>query len=342
MAVGDKITADRFNQTRNKVAQVLGAGGTNPNTGSSDVGFGYGQSLNSYEVARFADITLADINSLRSDLVKTRRHQTGVDYGAVGQINSDEYLGVFTNTTEIRESDWVKYNTSADRAVNNRFSVAENSLTLETYADSPQGGSSRGGLLDTRNSPWSGTLIAQYRIDFTSQRQADFFFNAGGKIEISPKIDYSGTDNKTLKWKELLNTWITSVRFSYNNTESFPTVSNKKTTTNIGWYALTTSFQEIFKKSSEGSYGGNFYSIEASTNSERNRISIRITFDDAKADESYQETDPNTGVVYTISKPDTPVLGTLNSEIRQLRPYNASTSYVRVTGPVAYIEDFGI
>jgi hypothetical protein len=342
MAVGDKITADRFNQTRNKVAQVLGAGGTNPNTGSLDVGFGYGQSLASYEVSRFADITLADINALRSDLVKTRRHQTGIDYGAVGQINSEEYLGVFTNTTEIRESDWVKYNTSADRAVSNRFSVADNSLVLETYADSPQGGSSRGGLLDIRNSSWSGTLVAEYRIDFNSQRQADYFFNAGGKIEIAPRLDYSGTDNKTLKWKELLNTWITSVRISYNKTESFPTEVNRKTTTNIGWYDLTTSFRDIFKKSSEGAYGGNFYRIQASTNSNRDRITIRVTFDDAKGDESYQETDPNTGVVYTISKPDTPVLGLLNSEIRQLRPYNASTSYVRVTGPVAYIELFGI
>ena len=300
MAVGDKITADRFNQTRNKVAQVLGAGGTNPNSGSLDAGFGYGQSLASYEVARFAEITLADINALRSDLVKARRHQTGTDYGAVGQINSDEYLGVFTNTTEIRESDWVKYNTSADRAVNNRFSVAGNSLILETYADSPQGFGSKGGILDSRGSSWTGTLIGEYRAEFSSQRQVEYFFNAGGLLEISPRLDYSGTDNKTLKWKELLNTWITSVRLSYNKTESFPTVATKKTSSSIGWYQLTTSFQEIFKKSSDGSYGGNFYSIQAATNSNRNRIIIRVTFDDAKADETYTVID-GLGNPYTVS-----------------------------------------
>jgi hypothetical protein len=342
MAVGDKITAERFNQVRNKVAQVLGAGGTNPNTGTADVGFGYGQTLTSYQVTRFADVTLADINALRADLVKARRHQTGTDYGAIGQVNTDEYLGVFTTNTEIRENDWLKYTASADRAVNNRFSVAQNSLVLETYADSPQGGSSRGGLLDIRSSSWTGQLIAQYRIDFNSRRDAEYFFNAGGKIEISPRLDYNGSDNKTLKWKTLLNTAVTSVRLSYINTESFPTLASKKTITNIGWYGLTTTPQEVFKKSDEGAYSGNFYSIQAYTNVERTRLIIRVTFDDAKEDETYQATDPSTGVVYTIPKPDTPILGILNSEIKQLRPYNSSASYVRVTGPVAYIEDFGI
>jgi hypothetical protein len=342
MAVGDKITAERFNQVRNKVAQVLGAGGTNPNTGSLDAQFGYGQSLASYEVDRFADVTLDDINALRSDLVKARRHQTGTDYGATGQINSDEYLGVFTNDTEIRDGDWTKYNTSADRAVVNKFSVASNSLVLETYADSPQGGSSKGGNLDTRNSSWTGILVSEVRIDFNSQREAEYFFNAGGKIEIAPRLDYSGTDFKTNKWKELLNTWVTSVRFSYNKTESFPTVGSKKREQNIGWYNLTTGYQEILIVPMDFSeYTGNTYSIQASTNAARNRLNIRVQFDDAVGDMTQTIVDER-AIPYVASDPDTPVLGLLISEIRQLRPYNASSSYVRVTGPVAYIEQQGL
>lgn len=342
MAAGDKITADRFNQTRNKIAQVLGSGGTNPNTGSSDDGFGYGQSLVSYAVNQYIDsVTLADINALRSDLVKTRRHQTGIDYGAVGQINSDEYLGVFTNTTEIRDSDWAKYNTSADRAVNNRFSAATSSLTTETYIDSPLGGSSRGGILDRRNSDWSGTLVSEIRVDFNSKREADYFFNAGGILEIQPRLDYSGTDNKTLAWKQLLNEWIKTVRFTYNKTESFPSDASKKLQTNIGWYQLTTSYQEVFKRGSDGDYSSNFYSIQISTNSNKDRILFRITFEDGEGDETYTVIDER-GIPYTVSKPDTPVKGVLDSEIRQLRPYNASNAYVRVTGPVAYIELTGI
>lgn len=342
MAVGDKITAERFNQVQNKVAQVLGTGGTNPNTGSSDAQFGYGQSLSSYQVIRYTEVTLADITNLRADLVKTRRHQTGIDYGAVGQTNADEYLGVFTNDTEIRDSDWVKYNTSADRAVFSKFSVAENSLVLETYADAPQGAGSKGGNLDTRNSSWNGILISEVRIDFNSQREAEYFFNAGGKIQIAPRLDYTGTDQKTNKWKELLNNWITSVRFSHNKTESFPTQISKKRETNIGWYNLTTSYQQIFVLTSDAAYAGNTYSIEASTNSARDRLNIRVKFDDAKGDETTTATDPVTGVIYTISDPDTPVLGLLSSEISQLRPYNASSSYVRVTGPVGYVELTGL
>jgi hypothetical protein len=344
MAVGDKITAQRFNQVRNKVAQVLGSGGTNPNTGSTDRAFGYGQALTSYQVNQFDEVTLADITSLRSDLVKARRHQTDIDYGALSQINSNEYLGVFTNDTEIRESDWEKYNRSADNIVNNRFSVGENSLILETYADAPQGSGSKGGNLDTRNSEWVGALVSEVRIDFNSQREADYFFNAGGKIVVSPRLDYLGNDNKTLKWKELLNDWITSVRISYNKTESFPKTSSKKTISDFGWYQLPTApnFQEVFKKTSEGAYAGNFYSIQAATNASRDRITIRVTFDDQYTAVSYQQTDPNTGVVYTVSEPDTPILGILTSEISQLRPYNASLSYVRVVGPVAYVEIQGI
>lgn len=337
MQKGDTITASEFNSIRAKIAAVLGSGGTNPNTGSSDATFGYGQTLSSYEVAQYADITLTDIHNLRSDLVKARRHQTGIDFGASSRVNSDEYLAFFTQDSDITASDWTKYNTSADRAVTNRLVADESSsLDLETYADAPLGGSSRGGDLDTRTSTWSSSLMSEVQIDFNSYDEARYYFNAGGKIIIIPSLSYSGSDGKTVNWKNLLNEYITSIRFSANLTESFPRTANKKTTTNKGYYQLTTGFQEIFRKSGDSDYTGNNYRITAAVVSGGARLLFRIYFEDDYSGESYTVTDPNTGVVYTVTIPDTPVLGTLSSEIQQLRPTNPSTSYVRVTGPISY------
>ena len=68
MAIGDIITAARYNNLQSRVATILG-------TGSGDDG--YGQTLNSNQVASTATINATDMSTLYTDIANGRVHQTG-------------------------------------------------------------------------------------------------------------------------------------------------------------------------------------------------------------------------------------------------------------------------
>ena len=68
MAVGDTITAARYNNIRARVAAVLGLGAGDE---------GYGQSVTSQTVVVGNTVTAQDMVNLDTDLTKIRVHQTG-------------------------------------------------------------------------------------------------------------------------------------------------------------------------------------------------------------------------------------------------------------------------
>ena len=68
MAVGDTITAARYNIIQARIAAVIGVG-------SGDEG--YGQARASQTVAVGATITAQDMANLFTDMTKIRLHQTG-------------------------------------------------------------------------------------------------------------------------------------------------------------------------------------------------------------------------------------------------------------------------
>jgi hypothetical protein len=70
MAVGDTITAARYNTVQSRIGTILGTG-----SGTS----GYGQTLSSSQVAVSSTVTVNQINNLITDMKKARQHQTGVD-----------------------------------------------------------------------------------------------------------------------------------------------------------------------------------------------------------------------------------------------------------------------
>lgn len=343
MPVGDKITAARYNALQRKALGVLGVGGTNPNTESADITFGYGNSLTSIPVISPNDaitlVTLAQIHSLRSDLQKIRKHQTGIDYGATGSISSDEYLASYTNISKTTDADWAKYELSASRSIDDRFLIHPTQGQTETFLSRPHGIGGQGGVRSIRTSTWNNELIHEISVDFRNYAEARYFFNAGGKIIHSPSLSYNGTDTKTNSWKTLLNNFITRIEFNYNTTKSFPTDITKQTTTTIGFYQLTGSTPvRIFIKSADAAYAGNYFEIEASTvtNPSAFLIVLRIRFYDGETSRVVDLTDPSTGVAYSYVNPDEFVQGTLTSEIQQFRPYGPDNSYVVVHGPAGY------
>ena len=74
-AVGSTISASDYNTIRSKIIAVMGAGGTNPNTGSTDLSFGYNQTTNSVApVTATTTIAKSQFDNLRFDISRRRWH----------------------------------------------------------------------------------------------------------------------------------------------------------------------------------------------------------------------------------------------------------------------------
>jgi hypothetical protein len=328
MAVGDIITAARYNAIQKAIAAVQGTGGVNPVTNTADDTFGYGQTLASSQVDQFAKVTVDDLINLREDLVKARQHQTGLSWASLLTTNA-EFLQVVGKNTKIEDAHTVKYETAATSAITNKFLIGSSpsqQFSIEgrfnTFNGLPRG------VISQRSQGWNSILTHEIFVDFSNYDAARYFFNAGGEIIITPSLAGSSTEAKTVAWRSLLNDIIKEVRFNYQRTTSTGT---SPTTVNIGFYQLTTTYQQIFIKSSSPSYSENFYRIRARfiDNNKRN-IVFEVTFDDSHESRIVPATDPVTGVNYNYTNPDELVLGTLSSEATQLRPTGTN---VEVVGP---------
>ena len=84
MAVGDIITAARYNNAQARVAAIMGTGSTTE---------GYGQTLNSSQVSTALTVTAQHVNDLYTDLVAGRIHQTGGTPNSVSQIVIGDTIG---------------------------------------------------------------------------------------------------------------------------------------------------------------------------------------------------------------------------------------------------------
>lgn len=319
---GFDVRAQDYNNLRNKVFQVLGSGGTNPNTGSADTGFGYGQTLVSEEVAPYQTVGFAHMNNLRSDIIKVRKHQTG----AVVSLPS------FSLNSSISASEFNKFITEADNGVTNRFVIADDQGVIETRNDSPTGSGSVGGIISQRTNSWNTVLTHEVRVTFRTATSARYFFNAGGQLRITPSLSNTSDDTKNKEWRTLLNETVKEVRFNYNQTVC---IGSGGGTTNIGFYGLTTSYAIVYQKAGTPNYSQSVFTIRAKTNNNRDQVLFEITFDDGEVDESYFAVDEYGTTVY-YPRPDESVIGRLSSEITQFRPTGSDNTFVIVEGPIAY------
>ena len=89
MAVGDIITAARYNSLQSRVATVMGVG-------SGDDG--YGQNLSSAQVGVNDNVQAIDINQLYSDMANGRIHQTGATPSEINIVTQNVDLVLDSDT----------------------------------------------------------------------------------------------------------------------------------------------------------------------------------------------------------------------------------------------------
>jgi hypothetical protein len=246
MTTGSNITAAGFVTIQNKAESLLGPGAATR---------GYNQTLLSSDVFTGNQITRAQWDLLKTDIINILYHQNG-ELPNIVTVNSGDviiYGAGHPNTN---------YDTLLATAEANRFSVAASQSTV----------TSRGAA--TYTSAWSSSAQFTLTVTFGTADQGRYFFNSGGKIRLNTVIS-GGTGNAQHNaWVNFLN----SVGIRSFGADTDPS---------INYYTLTNSFQTYYQSSLSTPYSANNYRLEARTNVSNNStgtatiLTLRVTLTDA-------------------------------------------------------------
>lgn len=300
MAQYDIITAARYNNAQGRVAAILGNGSGNE---------GYGQEVSSASVNNSLKITAQQINQLYEDLKKITVHQTGGLPNSIAQMDVGDTIGDAASDGDTLKGfqDYEDYIATIE-TVGARFRLASAQSSDDIDAKVAQ-----------RRNQWTAPIDVVFRMTFNDADHRRHFFNSGGSLTVVSAISnppVSGDSYaKTQDWQSILSNAGT---VSMNHTET--TTTGTGIVQSIGNFDLTTSYQEIFRKSATGIYGNNNYYIRAKA-PDTKTIDIQIEY-----------FDHNPGG-YKI---DEPVQGLLEAKMGYVR---ASGLYVDVAAPAFAIAD---
>jgi hypothetical protein len=251
MAVGDIITAARYNSLQSRVATVMGVG-------SGDDG--YGQNLNSAQVNVNDNVQAIDINQLYTDMANGRIHQTGATPSEINIVTQN--VDIVLDSDTINKKGIVQFENLATTLENDKF-VAHLSQTTAEAA-----------IAGTRTTSWNGTISHIIDVTFADADHQRHFFNAGGTVRFASNITYVGSSSKTIDWMTMLVNMGT-VSMNYTST----TATGSGSGSAIGYHDLDSSYQQLFEKTGSGLYAANDYKIEGSKVS-ATVLRFKVTFND--------------------------------------------------------------
>ena len=255
MAIGDPITAARYNVIQSTVSNVL-------STGSGDSG--YGQTLQSSQVAQNQLIEDDHMNTLRLDIRKAYLHQNN-SYPTLTTVSTAD-----TVTDNTLNNSYATFETLATNINTNRNTISASRLTTGSTASSY-----------VRTSTWNATRVGNFTVTFASTTAARHFFNSGGAVQIDMNISGSATA-KVTNWNSLFNTNMGTLTFA--NLASSRSGSGGTLSSSVAYTTLTTTFQTVYTTSSAGTYSSNNFNIQVRfTNVSNLAIEFQITLNDAAA-----------------------------------------------------------
>jgi len=236
-AVGSTISANDYNLIRDKIIAVMGAGGTNPSSGSTDLSFGYNQTTSSVAgVSAVTTITKSQFDNLRFDILNAKLHQDGTT-PTITTANVGDVIN-YSATSPI-----FQYETISDQAIANRFNIGSGYYSLAAAQTSYTG--------STLTSPtyvggWSSSISNEITVTWPSSSAMRYFFNSGGRIRFSCSFVPSLANSQNTVWQNTL---------SNAGTQSFGAISSGSGAVNF--YNLTTSFQTWYTGVSSAPYASN-------------------------------------------------------------------------------------
>ena len=149
-------------------------------------------------------------------------------------------------------------------------SIVTNRLNIETAELSLDSGGS-----SARSTTWAAAINCTFRYTFASFAKARYFFNSGGAFNITGSITgYStGTGWDGFGFDEIFTNMGTILMNYTQTTQS----GSGGLPTNIGYYNLTTGFQNIYTATGTGVYTDATLAIAARRSATGNWIEIRVT-----------------------------------------------------------------
>lgn len=249
MTIGSEILASDYVTIQNNAQSILGTGSASQ---------GYGQAISSSDVFTGNQITKAQWDLLRYDIVNIRVHQDGV-LPTIVTVNVGDPIGFGAGAPN------TNYRTLMETAIANRFNVASNQSAISAINTI------------TYSSSWSTTAQATITATFSTANEARYFFNSGGKIRITTSRSGGTVSQQNNAWTNLLN----SVGM-----QEFGAATNPF----VNFYTLTNSYQIFYQSSATTPYSANNYRLEARCNVSDNSngtatiVEIKVTLNDAYVD----------------------------------------------------------
>jgi|TARA_B100001094_G_scaffold85454_1_gene81879 hypothetical protein len=275
MAVGDLITAARYNNAQGRVEAILGVGSTNE---------GYGQTVASSQVSSNVIIDATHVNAMFTDLKKIFVHQTGGNPNSIAEVEVGDTVAEDTSGADTKEGfkDYEDFISIIETA-SNRFRLAGSQSSTLNNAEVIQ-----------RRNQWTAPIECEFQVSFADSNARRHFFNAGGSLTFVSSLSGTPTSGdsvaKSQDWAAILGNAGT-VNMNYDVT----TTSGSGVVQSIGNFDLTTSYQEIYRKSATGVYGNNNYILYAKAPTS-STIHIKYEFFDA-AVSGYKIDEPVQGLL---------------------------------------------
>ena len=254
MAVGDPITAARYNIIQSTVANVL-------STGSGDSG--YGQALQSSQVAQNQLIEDDHMNTLRLDIRKAYLHQNN-SYPTLTTVSTAD-----TVTDNTLNNSYATFETLATNINTNRNTISASRLTTGSTASSY-----------VRTTTWNATRVGNFTVTFASTNAARHFFNSGGAVQIDMSVTAGTVKNDD--WNTMFITNMGTLTFA--NLASSRSGAGGTLTSSVAYTTLTTSYQTVYSSVGGGVYTASNFDIQVRfTDISSLVIEFQITLNDAAA-----------------------------------------------------------
>ena len=250
----DLVDADDFNNARTNVNKLMGTA-YDVTLGTYDPTFSYGWGVGG------AGVSAATAGNTVQD--------TGA--GGFADLQDDvqamcAFLGVTVRSgveTDVSTSDTITASTWNNLMLNikdcwdNRFSPT--SKTASTDAST------------TRTTAWTNTLTQETTWTFANEADCRRFFNGGGAVGVSASRSGGGSNTQNTQWTNKLSN-IGDVWLYHDNT-----VSGAGTPDGIGFYELTTSYQQlVIYYGGTSPYSNDYIQVSAKVNSTTNPTVVTI------------------------------------------------------------------
>ena len=243
------ILASRFNNLKVRVDKLLGPClETNPNN-AADFLFGYGQPLGAGVNQSPSNDTIDALayKLLYINIQKIRYHQIGT-----AAFSAEAYkVGDFVN------------NASADKVEEAYISGLETLATNmenDKFLCHPSQGTVTACDASTSATVWNGTLSHIFKVTFANAQARREYFNSGGVIRFVPSLSYSGSQPKTVDWKNMLSA-IGPINFAAQSTIAASGVGQSYG--GIGHDYMFNYYQTAYYNMGGGVYNPNRYTIYA-------------------------------------------------------------------------------